>query len=404
MSPNGGQQQRERASLPLAGLTVLDMTHVGAGPFCSSILGQLGADVIKLEGLSGDRMRTNEPRVGAGGIGYYFASVNLQKRFLQMDLKNPAAQEALKTIITSTDILVENFAPGVAERLGADYAGLKPHNERLIYCSIKGFRSGTEYGDLVSIDYVHEAMTGVMSMTRHPDEVPPLPGYPAADFSGALYGALAISVALRMRDATGLGQFIEVPLHDSLLSLLPLRLGYTFATGNAFPALGRYHRDFVPFGVFETADKPIIIACATERLWERFTQVAPAMKQPRYATMKDRLAAKEAFYVELEEILGAESADYWVDAFRRVGVPVAAVMSTDEVFRDRYVEDMLARLPVQDQEYAWIPYAPVHGAFSPVADRAPTEAGAHTREALSDLGLSVAEIDDLFARQAIAGA
>lgn len=395
--------QSASPQLPLAGLRVLDMSHVGAGPFCSSILGQLGADVVKLEGLDGDRMRQNEPRIGAGSLGYYFASVNLQKRFMQIDLKSEHGRTALHRIIPSIDVVVENFRPGVADRLSAGPEQLRSLNPKLIYCSIKGFRGGSKYADLGSIDYVHEAMTGVMSMTRHPGKTPPLPGYPAADFSGALYAVLAVVLAVRMRDSSGLGQFVEVPLQDSLLSLLPLRLGYTLATGEKFPALGGQHRDFAPFGVFPTADHPIVIAVATDRLWRRFTDVFPSLDLPDFTNAAERLAGREKLYAMLEPILLARTSSHWVEGLGSVGVPAGVVMDTDEVCRDDYVQDMLVRLQVAGQDYQWVPYAPIHSAFAPVATKPPDVPGAHTRETLSDFGFSQAEIDDLFAVGAVDG-
>lgn len=382
--------------MPLAGLTVLDLTHVGAGPFCSSILGQLGADVIKVEGSDGDRMRRNRPRVGAGDIGYYFASVNAQKRFIQLDLKNAMAQEALKRVTPNVDIVVENFRPGAADRLGAGYSALSAINPGLIYCSIKGFRRDTAYADLGSIDYVHEAMTGVMSMTREPGALPPLPGYPAADFSAALYGVLSIMVALRMKDTTGKGEFIEVPLHDSLLSLLPLRLGYTIATGEDFPAFGSYHRDFVPFGVFETSDEPIVIAVATDTLWRKFVQVVPALDRPEFETMDRRLERKDAFYDELRSELLECGSKEWVARLQGVGVPAAPIMSTSAVYEDPYVQSTLRTMDVEGKPYGWLPYAPVHGSFSPTLDLPPAAAGTHTREVLESLGLSPTATQALF--------
>lgn len=393
----------EKSSLPLSGIRVLDMTHVGAGPFSSSLLGQLGADVVKLEGTEGDRMRRNEPTVGAGALGYYFASVNLQKRFLQLDLKQPEAQDVLRRIIPQFDVVVENFRPGVAGRLGAGFEQLKQYNDKLIYCSIKGFRSGSKYGDLGSIDYVHEAMTGVMAMTKQPGENPPLPGYPAADFSGALYATLAVVVALRMRERSGEAQFVEVPLQDSLLSLLPLRLGYTFATGQPFPAFGDRHRDFAPFGVFKTLDTPVVIAVATDRLWQRFVMVFPELDLPQYQKAAGRMAEREALYRQLERILGQRFAADITAGLQKVGVPVAPVMETDEVYHDEYVQEMLVRLEVGGEEFRWIPYAPVHNSFNVATDRPPDLAGAQTRETLSELGIPGHEIDELFARSAACG-
>jgi crotonobetainyl-CoA:carnitine CoA-transferase CaiB-like acyl-CoA transferase len=381
--------------LPLTGVRILDLTHVGAGPFASSLLGQLGADVIKVEGPNGDRMRQNRPLVGAGTVGYYFASVNAQKRFVQIDLRSPAGQQLLHRIVPQVDVIVENFGPGVAARLGLGFDTLHEINPRLIYCSIKGFRLDSRYAELASLDYVHEAMTGVMSITGYPGEVPPLPGYPAADFSGALYGALSVVVALRARDQGGQGQFIEVPLQDSLLSLMPLRLGFSIATGEDFPTLGRYHRDFAPFGVYETVDGPIVIAAGTERLWRKFVTVLPDLDLPEFSDQDGRLRNKDRLNGLVTQRLSARDRATWLTQLWDAGVPAAPVMRTSEVINDPYVVDRMQTLNIGDDTYSWIPYAPIHSVFTPKITRPPTAAGAHTREVLTELGLSPDEVDDL---------
>jgi crotonobetainyl-CoA:carnitine CoA-transferase CaiB-like acyl-CoA transferase len=386
---------------PLDGVRVMDLTHVGAGPFASSVLGQLGADVIKVESPVGDRMRQNRPLVGAGVVGYYFASVNAQKRFLQIDLRAADGQELFRKLLPQVDVVMENFGPGVSARLGLDYDELAEINPGLIYCSIKGFRLNSRYSELASLDYVHEAMTGVMSITGYPGEIPPMPGYPAADFSGAVYGAMSVIAALRMRDRDGLGQFIEVPLQDSLLSLMPLRLGFTIATGEDFPAFGRYHRDFAPFGVYEAADGPLVIAAGTQRLWQKLLSVLPELGKPEYETQEGRLAHKNEINEKLNSILREEPREHWLPKLGPAGVPAAAVMSTSEVIADPYVTERMATLDMGDGSFSWIPYAPIHSGFESVIDKAPATAGAHTREVLEELGVASDEVTRLLAAKVI---
>lgn len=375
------------SELPLAGINVVDMTHVGAGPYCSSLLGQLGADVIKVERPGpGDLSRGSRPHIGNTGISYYFASVNAQKRFVQMDLHSSMGQEVLQDLVARADVLVQNFAPGAIARLGADYETLAKVNPRLIHCSIVGFRKGSGYGRLLSFDYIHEAMSGVMSMTRQPDELPPLPGLPAADMSAALYAVLGIVLAIHMRGETGRGQALEVPLYDSLTSLLPLRLGYSFATGEAFPALGDRHRDYAPFGVFETKDSIIVLTAGSQGAWKRLLGVFPELDKPEFQDTQDRVVNKQALYAQLEPILRSKTTAEWLEIFWDATVPAGAVRTTKEAATDPYVQAIARTLDMGDDSYTWFPYPVVHDAFVSRLDRVPMEAGAHNREVLEELG------------------
>ncbi|MEI6470539.1 MAG: CoA transferase, partial [Betaproteobacteria bacterium] len=269
----------------MSGIRVLDLTHVAAGPFCGSLLGQLGATVIKVEPIGdGELMRKAAPFIGNGGMSFYFACVNTEKEYIQIDLKSDHGRQVFFDLAKQSDVVIQNMAPGVVKRLGIDYDSIQKLKDDIIYCSISGFRLGSAYQDLPSFDYIHEAMSGVMSMTGIPGEPPPLPGLPAADMSASVYSVLSILLALRVRDTTGVGQNIEVPLHDCLLSLLPARIGFTYATGKPFPTFGAYHRDFAPFGVFRTKDSQLVITVGSENLWSRFLICFPDLDLPKYST------------------------------------------------------------------------------------------------------------------------
>lgn len=389
---------------PLAGVKVIDLTHVAAGPFCTSLLGQLGADVIKIErpGI-GELNRAVKPAIGSGPVSWYFATVNVQKQYIQVDLRTAEGQAILHELVKSADVLVQNFAPGVAGRLGADEQTLRALNERLIYCSIVGFRSGSRYQHLSSFDHIHEAMAGVMSMTAYADEAPPLTGLPAADMSAGLYAVLGTVLALQAREKTGRGDTIEVPLQDCLLSLLPLRMGFTFATGKAYPPSGRYHQQFAPFGVFETQDSRIVLSVGSVELWKRFVQVIPELDREIFQTLDQRLKAKDDLYRRLNAILRTRSTADWLQAFGEAGVPAGAVMDTAEVANDPYTEDLIRELDVEGGKFRWVPYPVRHEMIDIVFDNPTGRPGRDTAAVLTELGFSQRELDALRERGIVDG-
>ncbi len=391
------------AALPLQGVRVLDLTHVAAGPFCASTLGQLGADVVKVEPPGeGELMRRAAPFIGSGPISFYFACVNNEKEYIQIDLKTEAGKKVFLDLARESDVIVQNMAPGVVERLGIDYASVCAVRPDIVYCSISGFRPGSMYQDLPSFDYIHEAMSGVMSMTGNPGEAPPLPGLPAADMSAAVYAVLGIVLALRVRDATGQGQNIQVPLQDCLMSLLPARIGYTYATTRPFPTFGAYHRDFAPFGVFKTKDAHLVITAGSENLWQCMLATFPELDRPEFKGQKNRLANMDALYALLREKLAARSTREWIELFRATGVPAAPIMDTAEVIADPYVQEITATLPVDGGNYTWHRFPVQFNTIAPRLNRAPTLPGSDTRAILGRLGYSEATIDALLAEGAVA--
>jgi crotonobetainyl-CoA:carnitine CoA-transferase CaiB-like acyl-CoA transferase len=393
------------ASLPLQGVTVLDLTHVAAGPFCGSMLGQLGATVVKVEPLGeGEMMRRAAPFIGAGPISFYFACVNTEKEFVQIDLKSEKGKKVFLDLARQSDVVLQNMAPGVVKRLGVDYESLRVLRPDIIYCSISGFRPGSAYQDLPSFDYIHEAMAGVMSMTGYTGEAPPLPGLPAADMSASVYAVLSIVLALRVRDATGDGQNIEVPLQDCLMSLLPARIGYTYATGKPFPTFGAYHRDFAPFGVFKTRDAYLVITVGSEDLWQRVLVTFPELDLPEFKRQKDRIQNREALYAFLRDRFAGRTTREWLDAFRATGVPAAPVMDTAEVAADPYVQEITETLELKGGSYTWHRFPVQFNTIRPRLGRAPGLPGADTRSVLGRLGYSEKEVDVLLSEGVIGAA
>lgn len=385
-------------SRPLHGLKVIDITHVGAGPFCTSLLGQMGADVIKIEPPgAGELMRSALPTIGTGPLSYYFASVNVEKRYIQVNLKASKGRAVALDLIADADILVHNLSPGALTGLGLDYTAVRSRNPGLIYTEISGFRQGSIYEGLPSFDYIHEGMSGVMDMTRNQDEPPPLPGYPAADMSGALYAVIAILSALRVRERTGVGEFISVPLQDCLLSLLPLRLGYTFATGRPFPAFGAHHHDFAPFGVYRTADSNIVMTVGSQALWLKLARLVPELDAEEYRTPMSRVANRHRLNHELELMLMKRSTMDWLRLFRAEGVPAGPVLDTAEVAADPYLDGCTVELPVDGGSFRWVGYPVRHTVASIGISRPPTRPGHDTAEVLQQAGYGDRRIAELLA-------
>jgi len=390
------------ASLPLEGITVLDLTHVASGPFCASMLGQLGADVIKIEPPGrGELMRGAAPFIGTGSLSFYFACVNVEKRYVQMDLKRPEGRDLFLELARKADVVVQNMSPGAVKRLGLDYEVVSKVAPQIVYCSIAGFRAGSRYEELPSFDYIHEAMAGVMSMTGTPGESPPLPGLPAADMSAGVYAVLAIVLALRAREKTGRGQAIEVPLHDCLMSLLPARIGYSYATGEPFPTFGRYHRNFAPFGVFETADTRIVMTVGSEDLWRKVLQLFPDLDRPEFRSQRERIENLDALYALLVPKFAEQPTAHWVERGRAIGIPIAPIMDTAEVIADPYVKEVARTLEVDGGHYTWQRFPVRFSDLEPRLGRAPRVAGADPDEVLRERGYTPDEIAALRASGAI---
>lgn len=398
-TPDRSAQKRkpdQAAPLPLAGVRVLDLTHVASGPFCCSMLGQLGADVIKIEPPgSGEIMRKAAPFLGTGPLSFYFACVNVEKRYIQIDLKSPEGREVFLDLARQADVIVQNMAPGVVQRLKIDYDTVKAINPRIIYCSICGFRNGSAYQDLPSFDYIHEAMSGVMSMTKQPGDAPPLPGLPAADMSAGVYAVLGITLALRVREQTGVGQTIEVPLQDCLTSLLPARIGYTYATGEPFPAFGRYHVNFAPFGVFRTKDSDLVMTVGSEDLWRRLVSLLPELDRPEFATQTQRIEHKDHLYTILNARLLEKTTADWIILMRAAGVPAAPILDSTQVVTDPYVEEVSTQLAVEGGRHTWQRFPVQFSGFSPRLASPPKRAGADTEPVLREFGYDADRLDRL---------
>jgi crotonobetainyl-CoA:carnitine CoA-transferase CaiB-like acyl-CoA transferase len=317
---------------PLAGIRVLDVTRILSGPFGGMILADLGADVVHLEQPGvGDETRTYPPFYPAGE-SHYFVSVNRNKRSIAVDLRTAEGQDILRRLARAADVLLENFRPGTMARWGLDWPALSAENPRLVYCSVSGFGQTGPLRDKVSFDIVTQAMSGAMSVTGEPG-APMRSGIPMGDLIGGLYGAIGILSALMERERTGRGQYIDLALHDGMLTLLGYLAGRYFLTGESPGAMGSHHLSLVPYGVYRCRDGHLVIAILVESFWPKLCAamgVPELADDPRFRTNQDRLAHRAEVTEALEAVLMQRTVAEWTERFEAANIPFAPILSVGE--------------------------------------------------------------------------
>ncbi len=334
---------------PLAGVRVLDLTRVLAGPFCSMMLADMGAEVIKVEEPGkGDDTRTWPPFVG--GEATYFLSVNRNKKSLTLNLKAAEGRQILRRLIGRSDVLLENFRPGTLERLGFDYEALKRVHLRLVYCSISGFgESGPEAGR-PGYDLIVQGESGLMDLTGFPGGPPAKVGTSIADLVAGMAAAHGVVLALYGRQRSGKGQKVEVAMLDVMVSLLTYQAGIYFGTGQKPTRRGNQHPSIVPYEVFKTGDAYLTIGVANNSLWERFCQALgrPELaRDPRFQSEAQRVANREALIPILDGILGARPAAEWLKRLDTAGVPAGQIKTVADVCESPHLKErgMIISLP-----------------------------------------------------------
>ncbi|MCS7039528.1 MAG: CoA transferase [Anaerolineae bacterium] len=378
----------------LAGITVIEMTEAMAGPYAAMMLGDLGADVIKIERPGvGDMSRGWGPPFLAGESAYYL-STNRNKRSLTLNLKHPEARGILDALIARADVFLVN-QPRLAslQSLGIDYERLRGLNPRLIYCSITGYGMTGPYAGRSGYDLAAQGESGTMALTGEPDGPPVRYPVPISDITAGLYTVMAALAALYVRERTGQGQFIDTALLDSQITWLTNLAGNYFATGQRPRKLGNYHPQIAPYEPFQAQDKPFLVAVGSERLWEEFCRVLGVSEtvgaDPRFRTNADRLAHRFELRAELEPLFRSQPAEFWLSRLREAGIPCGAINEIDEALNDPHVQ---ARGMIVTLEHPVIGPVrsignPMHLSLTPPSYRLPPPLlGQHTDEILQALG------------------
>ncbi|MBO0744825.1 MAG: CoA transferase [Candidatus Dormibacteraeota bacterium] len=324
--------------MPLEGIRVLDLTHALAGPYCTLVLADLGADVIKVEPPDGDQSRGwGPPFLGEGEQteSSYFLSVNRNKRSVVLDLKSEAGRRAATILALASDVVVENFRPGTASRFGLGPDQLRATKPELVYASISGF--GQDWPSLAGYDQIAQGTSGLMSLTGAPGSGPQKVGVPIGDVTAGMFAAHAVLAALVGRQLEGGGRTIDVALNDSLLAMLTYQAGRYFATGEAPGQGGNHHATIAPYGTFATQDGHLNIAVGSDSQFARFCDAIQApelLRDPRFRTNRDRQARRDELTREIEERLSSAPTQVWRERLGEAGVPAGPIHDLAGAFSD----------------------------------------------------------------------
>ena len=379
---------------PLAGLRVLEFGQIAAGPFAGMLLADLGADVVKVERPDGgDDMRQWPPLIrGPDGEVFSgnFASVNRNKRSIAVDLKNRKQVERLRSLCAATDVIVENYRPGVLVRLGLGYDALSGSSPKLVYCSLSGYGQAGPYATRGAFDVAVQAMSGVMSCTGDPDGQPAKCGVPVGDFTAGLYSAFCILAALREVERTGRGAYIDCSMLGALLGIAALQTSEYFGTGVPARRLGSAHPRNAPYQAFQGSDKPFVIAAGNDRLWQEVCEAVgmPALADdPRFVSQGERAKNQRELAAILQRVFATRTASDWLAEFDRRGVPGAPINDFGEVLADPHVAAMgwLTEMPLPNGATTPTVGFPVGiSNFRFAVRRPPPRLGEHTAEVYAE--------------------
>ncbi|MCB1396830.1 MAG: CoA transferase [Rhodobacter sp.] len=398
----------------LQGVRVLDLTNVLSGPFCTYQMALLGADVIKVENPDGGDLAR---RLGASAalngqlMGASFQAQNAGKRSLALDLKSDAGRQVFRDLVRTADVVVENFRPGVMDRLGLGYAALAEINPRLIYCAISGFGQDGPLKNNPAYDQIIQGMSGIMSVTGTPEVAPLRVGYPVADTIGGLTGAFATLAALFARSQTGKGQFIDVSMLDSSIVSMGWAVSNFLAAGVHPAPIGNDNMTAAPSGTFHAADGPLNIAANKDDQFLKLCDLLGRPDLPQDARFSEREARKRnraALNAEINAALGANTVDHWVAALTRLGVPAGPVLSVPQVLAHPQVTGRRLVQEVGEPDAEGKRTRVARAGYrlegsEPAARTPPPVLGEHTAEILESLGMAPATIEALTREGVVAG-
>lgn len=385
---------------PLEGIRVVDLTRILAGPSCTQILGDLGADVIKIEmPNTGDDTRRWGPPFWKDGDGNtteesaYFSCANRNKRSITVNISAPEGQDLIRRLIAESDVLVENFKFGGLAKYGLAYDDLKDSNPQLVYCSITGFGHTGPYAKRPGYDVLMQGMGGIMSVTGAADGEPQKCGVPISDLMAGMYAAVSINAALRHREITGKGQAIDIGMLDTTIAMMANQALNYLASGEVPPRLGNEHPNIAPYQVFPTADGNIIVACGSEQQFQRLCEIMERPdipKDPRFEVNKKRLAHRPELVDVLNPIFTSKPSAYWLDVLEKNSISCGPINTLDQTFADPHVKARGMRIEMQHPATGSAPVAlvasPIRLSETEVEYRhAPPLLGQHTDEVLQDV-------------------
>ncbi len=395
----------------LAGVRILDLTHMLSGPYGGMILADLGAETIKVEPLGGEGTRkllATDPRNSLSGMGAYYITLNRNKKSVAIDLKSDAGLQLFYQLVGQSDIVLSNFGAGVPERLGIDYETLSVINPRIITCTVSGFGSDGPNYQRPAFDQVAQATGGGMSITGPDREHPVRAGIPIGDLGGGMFGVMGILAALYERERSGRGQHVDISMLDCQISMLNYMATMYFLSGEDPHPIGNAHFVHVPYDTFTCADGFIVIAVITDNFWQNLKTLVdiPEFDDPKYDGQPGRFADREFINGKLNAVLAGNSCDYWIAQLEAKRIPCAPVNSFSSALSDPQVlhRKMVVELRHPDGSSTRGPGNPVK--LSRTGEESFTPApllGQHTSEVLSDLlGIAETEIENMRAQGVIA--
>jgi len=390
---------------PLEGITVLDLTRVLSGPYCTMLLADMGARVIKIEqpGKGDDTRGWGPPFLN--GESAYFLSVNRNKESVTIDFKHPEGRALLNRLVDRCDVLVENFRPGTLAKLGLDYASLSTRHPQLVYCSVSGFGQTGPRRQESGYDAVIQAEGGLMSITGAAEGPPFRLGVAIADIVSGMFAAYGISLALLSRERSGRGQEVDIAMLDAVSALLTYQAGAYFASGHVPRRLGNRHPSIVPYETFAASDGDFVLAVGNDDLWKTFCEVADLDFGDRFATNRQRVMGYDTLRPLIASRLETQTRQYWIDRLTAAGVPCGSVRDIGELFGDPQLRarDMVASVQHETIGSMEVLGVPVKLSATPGSVRTPPpRLGEHTAAVLAyDLGLGADAIATLREQRAI---
>ena len=388
--------------LPLSGMVVLDLSQILAGPVCGMMLADMGADVIKVEKPDGgdDNRRAGPPFIGGQGAG--FMAANRNKRSLALNLRDESGRQVFERLLEQADVVVENFRPGVMERLGIGYERLSKLKPSLIYCSISGHGGTGPYKDRGGFDLIAQGMSGLMSITGVPDGPPVKVGVPITDISAGIMAANGVLCAYIHAQKTGQGQLVDTSLLEAGIAYTIWESSGYFADGEIPGPLGSAHRVSAPYQALRTSDGYINIGAPTQRTWEQLCRAIgqeELIEDQRFREPGDRKAREEELAALLEEIFSQQSTAYWLETLEKAGMVAGPINNIDQVYDDPQVIAREMKVDLEDPDLGTLHNIgiPVKLSATPgrIRRRAPM-LGEHSWEILTESGFAEKEIEELF--------